>query len=452
MPFAVYLLGLAVFAQGTSEFMLAGLVPGIARDMGVSIPAAGLLTSAFAVGMVVGAPLMAVLSLRLSKRFALLAFLVVFLLVHVAGAVTTSYEVLLVTRVVAALANAGFLAVAMATAVGLAPPDAKGRATSILLGGVTIACVAGVPGGALLGELWGWRSAFWAVALALVPAILAVMKSVPTETPSIPTETPSVPTGTSTVPTGTSTVPTGTSTAPAGTSSVPAGTSSVPAATSEGTIGTSEGTVGPSGSARRESRVLRRPRLLVLLLLGALVNGATFCTFTYLAPLLTEIAGIGPAWMPGMLALFGLGSFAGVTISGRIADTRPVPLLVVGGLALVTGWAVFSGVAGAPVAAVVMVFVQGTLSFAVGSTLISQVLYAATGAPTLAGGFATAAFNVGAALGPWLGGVAIGAGLGFRSPLWVSAALVGLALAVAGCAHWASSRNPVEADLPRGAQ
>jgi MFS transporter, DHA1 family, chloramphenicol resistance protein len=113
---------------------------------------------------------------------------------------------------------------------------------------------------------------------------------------------------------------------------------------------------------------------------------------------------------------------------------------------------VFAGVAGAPVAAVVMVFVQGTLSFAVGSTLISQVLYAATGAPTLAGGFATAAFNVGAALGPWLGGVVIGAGLGFRSPLWVSAVLVGLALAVAGCAHWASSRNPVEADLPRLAQ
>ncbi|MEV4088333.1 MFS transporter, partial [Nonomuraea fuscirosea] len=168
MPFAVYLLGLAVFAQGTSEFMLSGLLPGIARDLNVSIPAAGLLTSAFAAGMVVGAPLMAVLSLRWSRRFALLAFLVVFLLAHVVEAVTTGYGVLLVSRAVAALANAGFLAVAMATAISLAPPDAKGRATSVLLGGVTAACVAGVPGGALLGEVWGWRSAFWAVALALV--------------------------------------------------------------------------------------------------------------------------------------------------------------------------------------------------------------------------------------------------------------------------------------------
>ncbi|MEU6780438.1 Cmx/CmrA family chloramphenicol efflux MFS transporter [Nonomuraea angiospora] len=396
MPFAVYLLGLAVFAQGTSEFMLSGLIPGIARDLQVSIPAAGLLTSAFAVGMVVGAPLMAVLSLRWSRRFALLAFLVTFLVVHVAGALTTSYGVLLGTRVIAALANAGFLAVAMATAVALAPPDAKGRATSVLLGGVTIACVAGVPGGALLGEVWGWRSAFWAVAVALVPAIVAVLKSVPSGAP------------------------------------------------------------GPAGPrARGELRALRRPRLLVFLLLGGLVNGGTFCTFTYLAPLLTGDTGIGSSWMPLMLALFGLGSFVGVTVSGRVADRRPIRLLVICGPALAAGWALFALTAGAPVPAIVLVFVQGTLSFAVGSTLISQVLYAATGAPTLAGGFATAALNVGATLGPWLGGLTIGAGLGLRSPLWVSALLVAAALVTAAVAHAfgrPSSAKSVERDQPAEAQ
>ncbi|MEV4014869.1 Cmx/CmrA family chloramphenicol efflux MFS transporter [Nonomuraea angiospora] len=408
MPFAVYLLGLAVFAQGTSEFMLSGLIPGIARDLRVSIPAAGLLTSAFAVGMVVGAPLMAVLSLRWSRRFALLAFLVTFLVVHVVGALTTSYGVLLGTRVIAALANAGFLAVAMATAVALAPSDAKGRATSVLLGGVTIACVAGVPGGALLGEVWGWRSAFWAVAVALVPAVVAVLKSVPSGAP-------------------------GPSGAP-----VPSGAP------------------GPAGSrARGELRALRRPRLLVLLLLAGLVNGGTFCTFTYLAPLLTGDTGIASSWMPAMLALFGLGSFAGVTVSGRVADRRPIPLLVICGPALAAGWAVFALTAGAPVPAVVLVFVQGTLSFAVGSTLISQVLYAATGAPTLAGGFATAALNVGATLGPWLGGVTIGAGLGLRSPLWVSALLVAAALVTAAVAHAVGrppSAKPVEQDQPAEAQ
>nr|WP_261808323.1 MFS transporter [Nonomuraea sp. C10] len=131
-----------------------------------------------------------------------------------------------------------------------------------------------------------------------------------------------------------------------------------------------------------------------------------------------------------MLALFGLGSFAGVTVAGRVADVRPARLLVLGGAALLAGWVVFALTAGSPVATVVLVLVQGTLAFAVGSTLISQVLYAAAGAPTLGGAFATAAFNVGAALGPWLGGLAIGAGYGFRSPLWVSALLVALALAV----------------------
>ncbi|MEV7867667.1 Cmx/CmrA family chloramphenicol efflux MFS transporter [Streptomyces sp. NPDC088124] len=379
MPFALHLLGLAVFAQGTSEFMLAGLGPDIARDLQVSIPAAGALTSAFAVGMVVGAPLMALAGRRWSQRRALLLFLVTFLVVHVVGAVTTSYPVLLGTRFVGALANAGFLAVALVTAVGMVDRTAKGRATSTLLGGVTMACVVGVPAGAVLGQVWGWRSAFWAVALVSVPAVFAILRAVP---------------------------------AGAGTGVGP----------------------GTGVGAAAELRSLRAPRLLVTLVLGALVNGATFCTFTYLSPLVTTVTGLGAGWVPVVLALFGVGSFAGVTAGGRIADVRPVPLLAYGGLALALGWVLLAVTAGSPVAATVLVLVQGALSFAVGSTLISQVMYAATGAPTLAGGFATAALNVGAAAGPWCGGLAIAAGHGFRAPVWVSAALVVLALATAGVA------------------
>ncbi|MFJ2772613.1 Cmx/CmrA family chloramphenicol efflux MFS transporter [Streptomyces sp. NPDC087300] len=375
MPFPLYLLALAVFAQGTSEFMLSGLLSDIASDLDVSIPAAGQLTSAFAVGMVVGAPLMAVLSRRFSRRGALLAFLLTFLLVHVVGALTTSFAVLLATRVIGALANAGFLAVALVTATAMVGPDAKGRAASVLLGGVTVACVAGVPAGALLGTAWGWRSAFWAVALISVPAVLAIARAVPAGAPE---------------------------------------------------------SGGPG--ALGELGALRAPRLLVTLLLGALVNGATFCTFTYLAPLVTDVTGLGTGWVPVVLALFGIGSFIGVGLGGRLADTRPLPLLVCGSLALLTGWVLFAVTAAHPVAAVALALVQGALSFAVGSTLISQVLYAASGAPTLAGGFATAAFNVGGALGPWCGGLAISAGFGYRGPLWVSALLVALALAVGGAA------------------
>ncbi|MGP3991409.1 Cmx/CmrA family chloramphenicol efflux MFS transporter [Streptomyces sp. 3N207] len=387
MPFVLYVLALAVFAQGTSEFMLSGLVPDLAADLEVSVSAAGLLTSAFAVGMVVGAPLMAVLSRRWDRRRALLGFLCAFLLVHVAGAVTTSFAVLVATRVLGALANAGFLAVALTAAAGMVPPDAKGRATSVLLSGVTLACVAGVPAGALLGQMWGWRSAFWAVALIAAPAVFALVRSLP-------------------------------------------GADAEPV------------DAEPLG-VRRELRALRGPRLLVTLLLGALVNGATFCTFTYLAPLVTGVAGFGDGWVPGLLALFGLGSFLGVTAAGRIADTRPLRLLAVGGSALLAGWLLFALTAGSPAAAVVLVLLQGTLSFAVGSTLISQALYAATEAPTLAGGFATAALNVGAALGPWAGGVALSAGFGYRAPLWVSALLVALALAAGGTAQAVAVRGAI---------
>ncbi|KDN23995.1 chemotaxis protein [Amycolatopsis rifamycinica] len=169
----LYFLALAVFAMGTSEFMLAGLVPGIAAALGVSLPQAGYLTSAFALGMVAGAPLTAALARSWRRRTALLWFLALFAFTHVAGALTTSFAVLLGTRVLAAVAYAGFLAVALTAATALARP---GRALGVLLGGSTVACVAGVPGGALLDAAFGWRSAFWVVALLCLPAFAAVRR------------------------------------------------------------------------------------------------------------------------------------------------------------------------------------------------------------------------------------------------------------------------------------
>ncbi|MEV0491974.1 Cmx/CmrA family chloramphenicol efflux MFS transporter [Streptomyces atratus] len=369
MPFAVYALGLAVFAQGTSEFMLSGLVSDIADDLHVSIPAAGLLTSAFAVGMVVGAPAMALLSRSWPRRRALLFFLSVFTAVHVIGAVTPGYGVLLATRVVGALANAGFWAVALVTAVSMAGPGARARATSVVVGGVTVACVAGVPAGAMLGGQWGWRAAFWAVALVSVPALAVIARTIP------------------------------------------------------GGRAESHAVGG-----RAELRSLTEPRLVLILLTSALVQGATFCAFSYLEPLVTQVAGFGAGWVPALLALFGVGSFLGVTVAGRIVDARPVAVTTAALVALTAGWAGLARTAGSPVAVVALVLVQGMLAFGTGTALISRVFQAASGAPTLAGSFSTAAFNVGGALGPWLGGIAIGAGFGFRSPLWVSALLMVLAL------------------------
>ena len=138
--------------------------------------------------------------------------------------------------------------------------------------------------------------------------------------------------------------------------------------------------------------------------------------------------------MPAVLAVFGVGSFVGIRVAARFADSNPRPLLAAGGAALLGGWVVFALAASNPVAAVALALVQGALSFAVGSALIAQVLYTASEAPTLGGSLATASLNVGAAAGPWLGGVAIAAGLGLRSPLWVSAALVAAAAVVGSVA------------------
>lgn len=364
MPFTVFMLALAVFAQGTSEFMLSGLLPDIAADLNVPVQAAGNLTSAFALGMIVGAPLMAVLTLRMSRRGALILFLVLFAAAHVAGAMTTSYPLLMVTRVVAAVADAGFLAVALATASTLT--DAKAKATSVLLAGVTLACVVGVPAGAWLGTYLGWRAVFWAVAALCVPP-LAAMWMIPS------------------------------------------------------------GRTAETG-AWHQFRVLKQPRLLHTLLLAALVNGATFCAFTYLA----VVAGdAGITWVPALLALFGLGSFVGVTLSSRLS--RLWPLLPV-------GWALFALTAESPVAIGVLVPALAALSFGVGSSLIARTMTLAGDAPLLGGAFATAAFNVGAAAGPLLGGLVIAAGGG---PLWVSVGLAACAVVTWRVVRGERSPDPV---------
>lgn len=343
----VYILGLAVFAQGTSEFMLSGLVPDIAGELAVPVGAAAGLTSAYAIGMVVGAPVMAALSARWPRRRALVTFLVAFVVVHVVGAVTGDFAVLFATRVVAAVANAGFLAVAMSV-VGA-------RGASVLIGGVTLSCVVGVPAGALLGQFFGWRSAFWAVAALSVPALVFVFRGAPAE---------------------------------------PAGARDVTVA--------------------REFSALRSRPLRHTLLLAALVNGATFATFAYLAVIATGVTGLPDGAVPGLLAAFGVGAFAGVT--ARVPD-RWVPA---GLVALPLGWLVLVLVSAWPVALFCAAAVAGALSFGVGSALVARVMRLAPDAPSLGGAFATVALNVGAVIGPAAAGVVTETTGDHRHAVWLS--------------------------------
>lgn len=373
MPFSLYLLALAVFVMGTSEFMLAGLLPAIASDLDVSVGTAGLLTSAFALGMVVGAPLMAAFARRWPQRLTLIVCLLVFAGCHVVGALTPTFSVLLITRVLSALANAGFLAVALTTATTLVAADRRGRALAVLLSGTTIATVAGVPAGALFGTSLGWRSTFWAIALLCLPAVVGVLRGIPraSERPASP-------------------------------------------------------------PLRQELIELTSPRLILSMTLGALINGGTFAAFTFLAPVVTDIAGLDAGWVSAALVLFGVGSFLGVTIAGRLSDRHPGFVLGIGGPLLLAGWITMALVAQHPAPLLALIFVQGVLSFGVGSTLIARVLYAASGAPTMGGSYATAALNIGAAIGPVLGGLALATSAGLLAPVWVAAGLTATALIVAG--------------------
>lgn len=375
MPLPLYLLALAVFAMGTSEFMLAGLLPDIASELDVTVGTAGTLTSAFAVGMIVGAPLVAALARTWPRRAGLLGFILAFAAAHAVGALTTSFPVLFATRVVAALANAGFLAVALTAAATLVSPDKKGRALAVLLSGTTVATIAGVPGGSVLGTLLGWRATFWAVAALCLPAALGVLKGIPT-----------------------------------------------------GRV-KAEATGGPA--LRAELAQLTRPRLILVMLLGALVNAATFASFTFLAPVVTDTAGLDELWISVALVLFGAGSFVGVTVAGRLSDQRPGLVIAVGGPLLLLGWPALAMLAHQPVALFALVFVQGALSFALGSTLITRVLYEAAGAPTMAGSYATAALNIGAAAGPLIAAATLGTAVGALGPLWASGLLVAAALLIA---------------------
>ncbi|MBB4683640.1 Cmx/CmrA family chloramphenicol efflux MFS transporter [Amycolatopsis jiangsuensis] len=387
MPLAVFVLGLSIFALGTSEFMITGLLPGMAADLGVSIPDAGLLISAFAVGMVVGAPLLAVGTLRLPRRVTLLALLVVFGLAHVVGAVAGNYGLLFATRVVSALACAGFWAVAASTTVSLVPTARRGRALAVLVGGLTVANIAGVPAGTVLGQHAGWRSAFWAVAALTVVAAAGVLALVPRTT----------------------------STAPA--------------------------------RVRAELRVFRNGRLWLALGVIALLQAMVFATFSYLAPLLVSVDGLSESGVPVVLALFGGGALVGIVAGGKLADAHPFATLY-GSLALAVAALVTLAATDNAVVAVIAVLVLGAAGFAANPALNIRAYTIAGGTPTLVGASTTSAFNVGNTVGPWLGGTTIAAGLGFASVAWVSVVLGALAVAALTVSLHLHRRTEVPAQVP----
>ncbi|MEW2396913.1 Cmx/CmrA family chloramphenicol efflux MFS transporter [Streptomyces sp. NPDC046862] len=370
MPLAVYILGLSVFALGTSEFMLSGLLPPIAEDMGVSIPRAGLLISAFAIGMVVGAPLLAVATLRLPRRTTLITLITIFGFGQIAGALAPNYPILFASRIVSALACAGFWAVGAAVAVAMVPVSSRARALAVMIGGLSIANVLGVPAGAFLGEHFGWRSAFWAVAVATAIALVGVVFLIPAL--PVPEDRPRL---------------------------------------------------------GQEARIYRDPQVWLSVSVVALAAGGVFCTFSYLAPLLTDVAGLDDGWVPTVLALFGIGALIGTAIGGRIADAHLFGVLLSGTAASTVLLVALALLGQYAVLAVTLSFLLGVSCFYTAPALNARMFNVAAAAPTLAGATTTAAFNLGNSGGPWIGGAVIDAGFGFASTAWAGAGLTAMAIA-----------------------
>ncbi|MFI7674095.1 Cmx/CmrA family chloramphenicol efflux MFS transporter [Actinophytocola sp. NPDC049390] len=362
MPVAVYVLGLAIFAQGTSEMMLAGLLPELSGDLGVGIPQAGLLISAFAVGMLVGAPVLAVLTLRWRRRVTLVGFLVLFAALHAVGALTDSYDVLMVTRALSAFVYGGFWSVAAVTVLSIVPADRRGRAIGVVAGGLTIATVVGLPLGTLVGQNLGWRAAFWVVAALSLAAAAAAALTIHN---------------------------------------------------------------GPGGAVRpsvgAELRAMANPRLWLAYATTALLMTALIVTFGYLAPLLTETTGLPDGAVPVVLGVYGIGSLIGITVGGRTADAYPFRTLAYGIGGLVAASVLLATAATRPVPAVAAVFLVGVFGFAVNPALTTRVFSESEQAPTLASALNVSAFNVGITAGPWLGGIALEAGAGYPVVAWLGA-------------------------------
>ena len=372
MPLAVYALTAGAFGIGTTEFVIMGLLMQVAADLHVSVPMAGLLISGYALGVFVGAPLLTLASGRLPRKTVLVALMVVFTLGNLACALAPNYALLMAARVVTSLAHGTFFGVGAVVATSLVGDDRKASAISLMFTGLTVATLLGVPAGAWLGLNHGWRASFWAVAAIGVVATLVIAVLVPADR-NKPTDS----------------------------------------------------------NVRTELRVVASAPVLLGLLMTVLGFGGMFAVYTYIQPLLTQVTGFADTAVSPVMLVFGVGMIVGNLLGGRVAD-RSVPRALLGtllGLAVVMGMMTFA--LHSRWAMVAFTGLLGAAAFATVPALQLWVLQRATGAQSLASSLNIGAFNLGNALGAWLGGVVIARDLGLEALPWVGALMPLTALVVA---------------------
>lgn len=350
MPIPLLALAISAFAIGTTEFLIMGLLPDVARDLNVTIPAAGLLVTGYALGVAAGAPLLAVLTSRMPRKLALQLLMGVFIVGNVMCAVAGNYALLMVARVVASFAHGSFFGIGAVVAASLVPQDKRASAIAMMFTGLTLATVLGVPFGTAVGQQFGWRVAFWIVSGLGVVSLIGVTALVPNRYEIAPAK-----------------------------------------------LG-------------HEVRVLRDPQVWLALGMTVLGFGGVFVVFTYIAPILEQVSGFSPHGVTLMLVLFGVGLTLGNTLGGKLADRALMPSLMGILAALAVVMAIFTKTSHASVPAAITVFVWGIAAFATVPPLQMRVVAKASAAPNLASTLNIGAFNMGNAMGAWLGGVAIKVG------------------------------------------
>jgi MFS transporter, DHA1 family, inner membrane transport protein len=371
MPLALLALAIGAFGIGTTEFVIMGLLPEVAADYGVSIPTAGFLVTGYALGVMLGAPLMTVLGTRIPRKRMLMLLMALFVVGNLLSALAPAFSVMLIGRVVASLAHGAFFGIGSVVAAELVAPGRKAGAIAMMFTGLTVANVVGVPLGTLVGQSLGWRVTFALVAALGVVGLAGIVKLVP----DLPK---------------------------------------------------------PEGvRLRHELAAFRNVQVLLAMAMTVLGFGGVFAAITYIAPMMTQVAGFADASVTWLLVLFGLGMVGGNLVGGRLADRATMPLLYVSLGALAVVLALFTLTAHNQAAAAVTVVLIGAFGFATVPPLQKRVLDHAHGAPTLASAVNIGAFNLGNALSAWLGGLVIAAGLGYTAPNGVGAVLAAAALVLA---------------------
>ncbi|WP_122521294.1 MFS transporter [Pseudomonas viridiflava] len=370
MPLSLFILALSAFAIGTTEFVIMGLLPDVAADLGVSIPGAGWLVTGYALGVAIGAPFMAMATAKLPRKAALVTLMGIFIVGNLLCALASDYDVLMFARVVTALCHGAFFGIGSVVAAGLVPANRRASAVALMFTGLTLANVLGVPLGTALGQYAGWRSTFWAVTVIGVIALIGLIRFLPTNRDEEKLD------------------------------------------------------------MRAELAALKGAGIWLSLTMTALFSASMFALFTYVAPLLGDVTGVSPQGVTWTLLLIGLGLTVGNVIGGKMADRKVSSTLIAVFISMAVISTALSWTSAALIPTEITLFLWAVAAFAAVPALQINVVTFGKAAPNLVSTLNIGAFNVGNALGAWIGGSVIAHGLGLTRVPLAAAALAVLALLI----------------------